>query len=188
MLSDPGLLGLRSLAGPHASLFAAADARGLPGALPLDPFDDDSSSGTAGSPHGSESGFRMAPNAAMSTRLSAASHAPAAPRPSAASGAGAGPGAAGAAVQAAPPAVSAAPLALTEQELDALVRCNSGARSASCFAYTPQRGWAWSLQLAHQKSRPSKVPDSQALPMGTELCMRHACGHECTGTELQCQV
>ena len=121
----PGVL---TLAGPHASLFGAADARGFPGALPLDPFDDGSSSGTAGSPHGSESGFRLAPSAAASTRLSAAPHAPVAPGPSAVVGAGAG--APGAAAPAALQAVPAAPLALTEQELDALVRFHM---------YTPEK-------------------------------------------------
>lgn len=115
---------MHPLAGPHASLFGAADARGFPGALPLDPFDDGSSSGTAGSPHGSESGFRLAPSAAASTRLSAAPRAPAAPGLSAASGAGAG--APGAAVPAAPHMVPAGPLVLTEQELDALVRDHCG--------------------------------------------------------------
>ena len=119
----PGLL---TLAGPHASLL---DARSFPGALPLDPFDDGSSSGTAGSPHGSESGFRLAPSAAASTRLMAAPHGPAAPGPNAGAGAGAGMAAVGAAAPAAPQAVPAAPPVLTEQELDALVREHYGARN-----------------------------------------------------------
>jgi len=110
-----------------AALGAAPEARGAagayPGALPPDPWDDDSSSGTAGSPRGSESGFQ---GGLRAPRPPAAPHAPAglaaglvpgqaAHAPAAAD---AGASAAAAAAPAAPPA----PVPLTQGGLDALAR------------------------------------------------------------------
>ncbi len=112
--------------GAHAAFFGAALAqRGQPGgftgappgALPLDPFDDDSSSGTASSPRGSESGVRLAPHAPAGLGSVAGSVPGAGGAMAAPAGADAA-AATAAALLAAPPL----PAVLTEDDLDCLVR------------------------------------------------------------------
>lgn len=112
-------------------MFGAALAqRGLPGgfsgaspgALPLDPFDDDSSSGTASSPRGSESGFRLAPHAPAGL-CSVAGYLPGSGA-AGAGGAAAAPAGAEAAAATAAALLAAPPLpaVLTEDDLNCLVR------------------------------------------------------------------
>ncbi len=120
-----------------AAFGAALEARGAagayPGALPPDPWDDDSSSGTTGSPRGSENGFQSGLRA---PRPPAAPHAPAGPavglgldravHAPAAADAGAS------AAAAAAPAALPAPVPLTQGGLDTLARTLMRSR---CITY-----------------------------------------------------